>query len=143
MNMSDVYDALLGGAIIGVATGILLWFDGQVAGIHGIINNAMEPKAEGRDWRLLFIIGLFAGGVIYFGAGGDTFVVRTDTAWPVLLVSGFLVGFGTRMGGGCTSGHGVCGIGRGSLRSILATITFIVSGIITVTVLRHGMGVVL
>lgn len=143
MNMSDVYDALLGGAIIGLATGVLLWFDGQVAGIHGIINNAMEPKVDGRGWRLLFIAGLFLGGVVYFGAGGERFELRTDTAWPILLVSGFLVGFGTRMGGGCTSGHGVCGIGRGSTRSILATVTFIVSGIITVTVLRHGLGVVL
>ena len=143
MNMSDVYDALLGGAIIGAATGILLWFDGQVAGIHGIINNAMEPKIDGRGWRLLFIFGLFAGGLVYFSAGGDTFELRTDTAWPILAVSGFLVGFGTRMGGGCTSGHGVCGIGRGSVRSILATMMFIVSGIITVTVLRYGLGVVL
>jgi uncharacterized membrane protein YedE/YeeE len=143
MNMSDVYDALLGGAIIGLATGVLLWFDGQVAGIHGIINSAMEPKADGRGWRLLFIAGLLLGGVIYFGAGGDSFELRTDTAWPILAVSGFLVGFGTRMGGGCTSGHGVCGIGRGSIRSILATAIFIVSGIVTVTVLRHGLGVVL
>lgn len=143
MNMSDVYDALLGGAIIGVATSVLLWFDGQVAGIHGIINSAMEPKTDGRGWRLLFIVGLFLGGLIYFGAGGDRFELRTDTAWPILAVSGFLVGFGTRMGGGCTSGHGVCGIGRGSVRSIIATVTFIAGGIVTVTVLRHGLGVVL
>lgn len=132
--------ALAGGVLIGCAAGILLWFNGRVAGITGIINGALESNAHERSWRILFLLGLIAGAFLYSLFNPGDFALRTDLGWPVLAVAGLFVGFGTRMGGGCTSGHGVCGISRLSPRSIIATVTFIAAGVVTTSIVRHVLG---
>jgi len=133
----DFLYALAGGALIGLSASLLLLANGRIAGISGILGGALTPKAADFGWRLTFLLGLLVGG------GALIFLMpqRFDmTGMPSLLwvaVAGVLVGFGTRLGSGCTSGHGVCGIGRGSPRSIAATLTFMLTGGLTVFVARH------
>lgn len=140
MTEQDLVFALMGGALIGLSAGILLWFNGRIAGISGIVNGALESDAQERTWRVLFLLGLILGAFFYRIINPGDFPLRTDLGWPVLVAAGFLVGFGTRMGGGCTSGHGVCGIGRLSGRSIIATVIFIAAGAATTAIVRHVMG---
>lgn len=129
-----VATSLLGGVLIGLSAASLLLSHGRVAGISGILAGLLDP--EDRRWSALFLLGLFGGGLLAAALGVS---VAGAAAPPTvqLLGAGLLVGFGTRLGGGCTSGHGVCGIGRGSLRSVVATLTFIASGGATVFVVRH------
>ena len=128
--------ALHGGALIGLSAVLLLWLNGRIAGISGILYGLFTRQSDERNWRLLFVIGLILGGVIYQVVTGATLATRTDFPLPVLVVAGLLVGIGSRLGSGCTSGHGVCGISRLSQRSVLATVTFITTAIITVAVVR-------
>jgi uncharacterized protein len=124
---------LLGGILIGLAAALLLFSTGRVAGVSGIAAGALPPARGDLAWRLAFIGGLVGGGLLlqpFFPAG----VARGSTA--LLVGAGLLVGFGTRLAGGCTSGHGVCGVGRGSVRSIVATVTFVAAGMITVAVVQ-------
>jgi len=132
--------ALIGGALIGLSATLLLLFNGRLAGVSGILSGIFVQPAGDRLWRLMFVVGMVASGFLYqfFGPGG--YENYTDVSLPVLLVGAFLVGFGTRMGGGCTSGHGVCGIGRISPRSITATFVFMGAGLVTVYVMRHVLG---
>ena len=130
--------ALVGGALIGLAATLLLLGIGRVAGVSGIVNAAMEQRG-GRDWRLAFLLGLVLGAAAWF-AFGTAAPPRTGFPWPWLVVAGLLVGFGTRMGSGCTSGHGICGLSRMSKRSLAATLAFMGLGIATVYVLRHATG---
>jgi uncharacterized membrane protein YedE/YeeE len=126
---------LLGGVTLGGAAMWLLFFLGRVAGISGILWGVMaEPD---RHWRVFFLMGLLMGGVVVHVVLGMPVPAQSSTQLPLVVFSGLLVGFGTRMGGGCTSGHGVCGIGRQSLRSIVATATFMVTGVLTVFIIRH------
>jgi uncharacterized membrane protein YedE/YeeE len=126
---------LLGGLTLGVAAMWLLFSLGRVAGISGILWGVMaEPD---RHWRVFFLMGLLMGGVVVHAVLGMPVPAQSSTQLPLVVFSGLLVGFGTRMGGGCTSGHGVCGIGRQSLRSIVATATFMVTGVLTVFIIRH------
>ena len=126
---------LLGGLTVGVAAMWLLFSLGRVAGISGILWGVMaEPD---RHWRVFFLMGLLMGGVVVHAVLGMPVPAQSSTPLPLVVFSGLLVGFGTRMGGGCTSGHGVCGIGRQSLRSIVATATFMVTGVLTVFIIRH------
>jgi uncharacterized membrane protein YedE/YeeE len=126
---------LLGGVTLGVAAMWLLLSLGRVAGISGILWGVMaEPD---RHWRVFFLMGLLLGGVVVHAVLGMPVPAQSSTPLPLVVFSGLLVGFGTRMGGGCTSGHGVCGIGRQSLRSIVATATFMVTGVLTVFIIRH------
>ncbi len=134
------YSALAGGALIGVAASILLWLNGRLAGVSGILGGLMRPAAGEARWRLLFLIGLVIGALVFAAAGGDVSAVRVDTGMPVLIAAGLLTGIGTRLGGGCTSGHGVCGMARLSRRSITATATFMVAAGATVFVVRHVIG---
>ncbi len=134
------YSALAGGALIGVAASILLWLNGRLAGVSGILGGLMRPAAGEARWRLLFLIGLVIGALVFAAAGGDVSAVRVDTGMPVLIAAGLLTGIGTRLGGGCTSGHGVCGVARMSRRSITATATFMVAAGATVFVVRHVIG---
>lgn len=125
-----------GGAVLGLATTLLLVANGRIAGISGILGGVLSPVRGDVAWRVLFIVGLWAGALIYSLARG-ALPVEVPTGWPLIIGAGLLVGFGTRMGGGCTSGHGVCGIARSSRRSIVATLVFMGSAILTVYVTRH------
>ncbi len=130
--------ASIGGALIGLSAVMLLWTNGRIAGISGILNGAI--RGDDRAWRWWFLGGLIAGCAIWALAGGIDFPEREGFPLSLLIGGGLLVGFGTRLGSGCTSGHGICGIGRLSNRSIIATITFLVCGMITVFVVRHVLG---
>lgn len=132
--------SLLGGIMIGAAALLLLWLNGKVAGISGIVGTAITDFSPASYWRWLFIVGLLLGGGagLYHFVGVEQIELRTST--PVLMVAGLLVGFGTQLGSGCTSGHGVCGIGRLSPRSITATLVFMAVAIATVFVQRHVLG---
>ncbi len=131
---TDFLNALVGGAIIGFATVLMMHFNGRVTGISGIINGTFKYVQKDWAWRILFILGLFVGGVIMNFIRPEGFVDTSNTNIPLIIAAGLLVGFGTIMGSGCTSGHGVCGISRLSIRSIVATVTFIAAGVVTVAV---------
>jgi hypothetical protein len=138
-GVTDWLTALIGGVLIGLAATLLLWSIGRIAGISGIVNGLAGAARGDRAWRIAFLIGM-----IGIGALTLQFVpapARAQTgATPLLLIAGFLVGFGTRMGNGCTSGHGVCGLGRMTWRSLAAVLTFMGAGIATVYVIRHLLG---
>lgn len=130
--------ALAGGVLIGLAATLLLWLNGRVAGVSGILNGVIFPHPTDVGWRTAFLIGLIAAAGAYMSLVPDAPLPRTDYARAGLVVAGLLVGFGTRMGNGCTSGHGVCGIGRLSLRSLVAVLTFMATAIATTYLIRHA-----
>ncbi len=132
--------SLIGGILIGLsATGMLVLL-GRVAGISGIVGGLLAyDKAEYR-WRAAFVAGLLLGGAIAAAWIPDFLTMKLDRSPPTLIVAGLLVGFGSRLGSGCTSGHGVCGMARGSRRSIAATITFLVTGAMTAFVVQRLLG---
>ncbi|GAA0307878.1 YeeE/YedE family protein [Psychrobacter aestuarii] len=130
--------SLVGGVVIGIATVLLLLGMGRVAGISGITASLLKPKRV-ELWQVLFVLGLFLSPWWYALSMPLPEVTVTDSVW-LLIVAGLLVGFGTRLGSGCTSGHGICGNARLSPRSMVATLTFMLLGILTVTVMRHGLG---
>jgi uncharacterized membrane protein YedE/YeeE len=132
--------SLLGGALIGLAASLLLLADGRIAGISGIVGGLLAPTGGDTAWRALFVAGLLLGG---FGLRlVDPALVRMDLdrSTLALVAAGLLVGFGTRLGNGCTSGHGVCGISRGSARSSVAAVTSMASGSLTAWVGADGFG---
>ena len=132
--------AAVGGLLIGLATAVLLLANSRVAGISGIIAQTLWPaEGEERGWRLAFVLGLPLGAALVSVVTGPL-ETHIGASTPVLVVAGLLVGFGTRLGNGCTSGHGVCGISRGSPRSIAATLTFMAVAGATVFVVRHMLG---
>lgn len=135
--MQDIIWALLGGILIGLAATLLLMLNGRIAGISGILSGVFFQTKGDVFWRVAFIAGMLAGGILGPVVFARPFVSELNATLPMILGGGFLVGFGTRLGSGCTSGHSVCGIARFSWRSISATITFIVSAMITVAVIRH------
>jgi uncharacterized membrane protein YedE/YeeE len=123
--------ALIGGGIIGIAATLLLVGSGRIAGISGILGGLLVPTRGDRMWRALFMLGLLAAGVVAALVTPDS-IGASPRSLPVLALAGVLVGVGTRLGNGCTSGHGVCGISRLSPRSLVATVTFIAAGMIIV-----------
>ena len=125
--------ATLGGMIIGLAVVIFFLFNGRLVGISGIAANALTQKDNKFD-NLLFLLGLILGPIIYSLFTSKEINITISNSFILLIFAGLLVGIGTRISGGCTSGHGICGIGRFSLRSIIATITFMVVGILTVLI---------
>lgn len=133
--------ALLGGICIGFSAVLLMWFNGRIAGISGIFHGIFDYPARDYWWRVLFILGLLVGAQVYHLLPDIAFTPRTNFPVTLLVVAGLLVGFGTKIAGGCTSGHGVCGIARFSLRSVVATSLFMVSGMVTVYVMKHLLGV--
>ncbi len=142
MDSSSIIQALIGGVLIGTAAALLLWLTGHVAGISGIIGRVLfaAKKPDEFVWRLLFLIGLVIGAKLYYlGYGAAPTGREYFPAW-LLIVSGLLVGFGSSLGKGCTSGHGVCGLGRLSLRSLVATLVFLSVAILTTTIVRHVFG---
>jgi len=127
------YSALIGGIIIGLAVVIFFLFNGRLVGISGIAANALNQKDRRID-NILFLVGLIIGPILYALISNKEINISISNSLPLLIVAGLLVGIGTRISGGCTSGHGISGIGRFSLRSIIATITFMVVGILTVLI---------
>ena len=134
-------DPLLGGSLIGVAAAALLLLGGKIAGISGIAAGVLSPLRGDVLWRVAFVGGLVAGGlVLRLIAAPEVFASSASRSSATLLAAGLLVGLGTRVGNGCTSGHGVCGIGRLSPRSMVATVTFVVAGAVSVGVTRALLG---
>ncbi len=122
--------ALVGGALIGAAGSLLLLTHGRIAGISGVLGSVLPPVARDRGWRLGFLGGLLAAGLVG-GLVAPTLVGASVRSLPIMIVAGLLVGFGTQMGSGCTSGHGVCGLSRLSVRSLVAVATFMTTGAVT------------
>lgn len=128
--------SLLGGLLIGMSAMLFVLFNGRIAGISGILGGLLRPVKGDRSWRLVFLLGL-VGAPFAYRLFAPLPSVRIDGSIGTLIVAGLLVGLGTRYGAGCTSGHGVCGLSRGSLRSMVATACFMVAGFVTVFVVRH------
>ena len=128
---------LVGGLLIGLAAALLLLLNGRISGISGIVGGLLAPKCADIGWRVVFVAGLVLGAFIYMLATGDAIPISMQASLPVIVVAGLLVGFGTRLGSGCTSGHGICGIARLSRRSIVATLVFMGVAILTVFLTRH------
>lgn len=132
--------AALGGVLIGLSA-VLLWaMNGRIAGISGIAGGLFAPRAGDVGWRLAFILGLFAGPLVYAALAGGLPAIEVTPSAGLLAAGGLLVGYGTRLGGGCTSGHGVCGLARLSPRSLTATGVFLVVAVATVFLTRHVFG---
>ena len=129
--------ALIGGALIGLGAAIYVLGLGRIAGVSGILGGLLRPRAGEAPVQLAFLAGLIAAPLLMRAGGATLPALTIDAALPVVVAGGLLVGFGTRLGGGCTSGHGVCGIARLSPRSLVATLLFMVTGIVTVFVVRH------
>ena len=130
---------LIGGLLIGSSAVAMLFFLGRITGIGGIAWGAVSGQPD-NSWRWLFLIGLLIGPLLYHTLANTPYPEASPLQWWQAAIGGLLVGFGVKMGSGCTSGHGVCGIGRLSLRSLVATVTFMATGIITVYVTRHLLG---
>ena len=130
------WSATIGGVIIGIAAAMLALLNGRVAGISGIIGGLLRPSFPDFTWRAAFVAGLLVAPVLYATVATLPPIV-VESGYPVLAIAGLLVGVGTRYGAGCTSGHGVCGLSRFSLRSVVATLVFMIAGLATVYVVRH------
>jgi uncharacterized membrane protein YedE/YeeE len=131
--------AAIGGALIGLAAAILMLFTGRIAGISGIVGGLIGGAAD-KGWRATFVAGLILAPLAANLAGFTLSAPQMPVSWIVIIVAGLLVGFGSRLGGGCTSGHGVCGVARLSPRSIAATLIFMVTAMVVVAIVRHGLG---
>ncbi len=131
------WESLFGGILLGISATILLLVNGKIAGISGIMNGIMSPKKGGYSWRLLFAVGMIAGGLISVLMLGVAVPSTANLSLGMVIAAGLLVGIGTRLGNGCTSGHGICGMGRLSKRSIVATCVFMAVAGLTVFVRLH------
>lgn len=145
MDSSAMLSSLGGGALIGLGANLLLLTLGRTAGITGILAGVLLPQKGDIDWRIGFLLGLFGAGTIaalfsHASKVAQVAAAATPLSLGSVAIAGLLVGFGARLGGGCTSGHGVCGVSRLSVRSIVATCVFIVTGALAVLVLRYGLG---
>lgn len=141
MNDFTPVPGLIGGALIGLAAALLLLANGKIAGVSGILGRSLSPAPGDLGWRVAFLLGLPLGAWLATGATSDAMGFAITESPTRLVCAGLLVGFGTALGSGCTSGHGVCGLARGSRRSLAATAVFMASGVATVWVLRHVLGV--
>jgi len=131
--------ALAGGLLIGLAAALFLLLNGRIAGISGILGGLLTPTRNDIVWRIAFLAGLI-GAPIAWKLAASLPAIEINAGYPALVVAGLLVGIGTRYASGCTSGHGVCGLSRLSLRSLAATLSFMVLGFVTVFVIRHVIG---
>lgn len=136
--MTDYLPELMGGALIGLSAALYLLLTGRVAGISGLVGRLFQPGRPGLSLNLAFLVGLLAGPVLYLALSGAWPQVRIEASLWLLGLAGLLVGFGSRMGSGCTSGHGVVGLARLSPRSIVAVLTFMATAILTVFLMRLG-----
>jgi uncharacterized protein len=140
METEAAISSIAGGALIGAAAVTLMVANGRIAGIAGILGGLFGASTGDIGWRIAFIVGLIAGPFAIAPLAGGIPVVRIDATMPVVVLAGLLVGFGARLGNGCTSGHGVCGLARRSPRSLAATATFMITGAAVVFALRHLAG---
>lgn len=131
--------SLAGGLLIGAAAAVMILFNGRIAGISGILGGLLSWPRNDVDWRVAFLLGTILTPVAMAISGAET-VINIQAGWGEILAAGFLVGIGTRYASGCTSGHGVCGLSRGSIRSFVATLTFMAAGFLTVFVKNHLIG---
>ena len=131
--------ALAGGVLIGIAAAMLVLLNGRIAGISGVVGGLLRPRGGDISWRVAFMLGLIASPFAY-SILGSLPPATIDAGYPELIVAGLLVGLGTRYGGGCTSGHGVCGLSRFSPRSLIATLAFMAAGFLMVFIVRHVLG---
>lgn len=136
--MNQYLNPLLGGLLIGLAVTLMLLFNGRVVGISGIIAGLMTPEKNEVFWRLNFVVGLITGGFLLKIFRPDVFTNTLEVSNVQIIIAGLLVGFGTLLGNGCTSGHGVCGLSRLSLRSLIATLVFMATGVLVVFILRQS-----
>ena len=136
MTEFEILMPLTGGILIGIAASMMLLFNGKVAGVSGIFGGMLFQQGRERAWQLSFIAGLIAGGIMLYIMNAEFFENSSGRGLLTATIAGLLVGIGTRVGGGCTSGHGVCGIGRLSLRSIVATVTFVLAGMAIVVLVQ-------
>lgn len=139
MTSFTPFSALIGGFFIGLAAAVLMLSNGRVAGISGITSGLFLPWCKAQAWRGCFLVGLILAPLLYKSVGGSV-VIEIHTPLPVIILAGLLVGYGTRLGNGCTSGHGVCGLARFSPRSAAATATFMATAGITLYIARHLIG---
>lgn len=137
-SLSHNLPALLGGVLIGLGSLLALLATGKIPGISGVFSRILRPRGGDTAWRVIFLLGLVAGAFAAFHAIGSAAVFRPQGSVLSIAIAGVLVGFGTRLGGGCTSGHGVCGIGMGSKPAFVATLVFIAAGVATVWVVNHS-----
>ena len=137
-NVTPV-SGLVGGLLIGLAAALLLLLNGRISGISGIVGGMLATKSSEVGWRVAFVVGLLLGAFLYLLATGGAIPVRVQASVPVLVAAGLLVGFGTRLGSGCTSGHGLCGIARLSRRSIVASAVFFGVAMLTVFLTHHAL----
>jgi uncharacterized protein len=140
MNHFTPLASCLGGVLIGLAASLLLFGIGRIAGVSGMLAGLVLPAEGERGFRAAFVLGLVGGGAAMFAVAPGVFELALSRSLWWVAAAGLLVGFGTRMSGGCTSGHGVCGVSRLSPRSLLATLTFMATGALTVYVVRHVLG---
>ena len=131
--------SLAGGILLGIASSLFILVNGRILGISGILGGLIRPRAGDSAWRIAFLLGLFAAPLLYAALAGPS-VARIDAGWGMVVAAGLLVGWGTRYGSGCTSGHGVCGLSRLSPRSLVATLAFMGTGFATVYGVRHLLG---
>ena len=139
MTTEDIVRAVTGGLLAGSAAGALLLLEGRIAGVSGILGGVIRPRRGDVGWRVLFLLGLAAGGLALARFDREALPHGTVAPLATLLGAGLLVGFGARLGGGCTSGHGVAGTGRLAVRSIVATLVFMAAGVVTVWVVRQAL----
>ena len=132
--------AAIGGALIGLSAVLLMLLSGRIAGISGIFGGLLNPDSSDRGWRIAFIAGLILAPLLAGWIGQGMPTPQLPASWTVIIAAGLLVGFGARLGGGCTSGHGICGVARLSVRSIAATAIFMLAAIATVAITRHVLG---
>jgi len=133
IDIDSILMAIAGGIMIGLSASATLYFCGRIAGISGIAGGLLRPRAGDSAWRLAFLGGLLLGGLLLLAGAPDVIAGPNGRSIPTIAAAGLLVGFGVRMGNGCTSGHGVCGLSRLSTRSLVATITFMAVGFATAT----------
>ena len=135
-NHFTPWASLAGGVVIGIAVALFLLLNGRILGVSGIAGGLIPPRTGDIGWRVAFLLGLLVSPVVY-ALFHTPSLARIEAGWGTLVVAGLLVGFGTRLGSGCTSGHGVCGLSRLSPRSMAATLAFMAAGFVTVFVIRH------
>ncbi|MEM5516257.1 YeeE/YedE family protein [Henriciella sp. AS95] len=132
--------ASVGGALIGLSAVILMLTNGRIAGISGVFSGAVFAEPGDKAWRALFVLGLIAAPLVYLAVTGTRPDFQLSAGWPLIIAGGLLVGFGTRLGSGCTSGHGVCGLSRLSPRSMVSVALFMGAGMATVALLKPLVG---